>query len=257
MNKTSNTRPTRQDASQATELRGRLESDLALCIVSELLEAKADGFYIVLSSEVAELQLDGALGGMTHPNVASWLRPEIGNRWRGPGPGMLLIDRPGCSTERLTAKAIHETAHIATSSKLFSTTSPTAAAALTGLVKTPPQSWPAHRGAVAWRGHGLDFIRAVFHIAYRMTARGHNVCPALLLNWQGCGYRATWQDYYATLIDECDQREADPISEIHESLPPVEFMRLWAADLHESGNLVPSGGDVPSEGLFNLLTKGR
>lgn len=257
MTGTSTATTTRQTRSQETALRDRLESDLAAVIVQELWQSGAKGFYIVLSSEVPGLQLDGNLGGMTHPNVASWLRPEIGNRWRGNGPGMLLVDGPGCSPEWLTAKAIHETAHIATSIELFSNPSPTAAAALKGLVKTPPRSWPAHRGAVAWRGHGLDFVRAVFHIAYRMTARGHNVCPALLLNWQGCGYRTPWQDYYAALINECDQRESDPISEIHTSVPPAGFMRLWAADLHESKNLVPSGVSVTSGGLFDLLTKGR
>ena len=239
------------------ELRTRLENDLAMTIVSELFASSARGFYIVLASEVEGLQLDGTLGGMTHPAVSSWLRSEIGDRWRGHGPGMLLVDGPNCSPERFTAKAIHETAHIATSIKLFSTTSPTTAAALKGLVKTPPRSWPAHRGAVEWKGHGLDFVRAVFHIAYRMTGRGHTVFPDQLLNWQGCGYRTPWQDYYAALASECDQREADPISEIHESLPPIAFLRLWAEDLSESESLVPSGGSVPVGGLFDLLTKGR
>ncbi len=221
------------------ELRERLENDLAMTIVSELFAASARGFYVILASEVEGLQLDGNLGGMTHPAVSSWLRAEIGDRWRGHGPGMLLVDGPNCSPERLTAKAIHEAAHIATSIELFSAPSQATNAALTNLVATPPRSWPAHRAVSRWTGHGQDFIRAVFHLAYRMTARGHNVCPALLLNWQGCGYRATWQDYYATLIDECDQREAEPITAIHRSVPPMALVRLWAADVSESESLVP------------------
>lgn len=171
------------------ELRTRLENNLAMTIVSELLASKADGFYIVLASEVEGLQLDGNLGGMTHPSVSSWLRSEIGDRWRGNGPGMLIVDGEHCSPERLTAKAVHEAAHIATSIELFSAPSQATNAALTNIVATPPKSWPAHASQTRpWMGHNIHFIRAAIHIGWRMAGRGHTICPGMLLNWAGFGY---------------------------------------------------------------------
>ena len=215
------------------ELRDRLENDLAAIIVSELLAAGARGFYVVLSSEVASLQLDGNLAGMTHPNVASWLRPEIGTRWRGNGPAMLLVDAADCSPATLTAKAVHELAHIANSPELFSAQSPIVNAALSDLVTTPPRSWPAHRDE-AWSGHGPDFLRAVIHVADRLAARDHDVAPALLMDWTGYGYRSGWRPYFATLEAEIESREYEPISEIVRSPAPPAFLNLWDVDVAAS-----------------------
>ena len=231
MTETSNTRPTRQTRSQETELRDRLESDLAAVIVQELWQSGAGGFYIILASEVEGLQLDGNLGGMTHPAVSSWLRAEIGDRWRGHGPGMLLVDGQNCSPERLTAKAIHETAHIATSIELFSAPSQATNAALTNLVATPPRSWPAHRGASRWNGHGQDFIRAACHIGFRMAGRGHAVCPALLMNWSGMGYSSGWKAYFKALGSELESRESEAITAIANSPYPPGFVDLWRSDI--------------------------
>ena len=227
------------------ELRTRLENDLAMTIVSELLASSARGFYIVLASEVEGLQLDGNLGGMTHPAVSSWLRPEIGDRWRGNGPGMLLVDGENCSPERFTAKAIHETAHIATSIELFSAPSQAVNTALTGLVATPPRSWPAHRSAARWSGHGFDFIRAVFHLGYRMTARGHTIFPDLLMNWPGYGYASGWKAYYEALESELDSREFEAISGIAKSPCPKGFLELWLADIGTDCVPVNNSGSVP------------
>lgn len=165
-----------------------------------------------MSSEVPTLQCHKLVGGFYHPATSGWFQTELQPRWRGPGPCLFISDGPKATADFFIATAIHELAHVVLSTPMFLSSPIETVTAetqeqidppddsltperLKTIVVTTPKEWPAYKSAPRWFTHDCDFIRATFHVAYRMVKRDHRVCPRLLLCWDDYGYSG-WQGYY-------------------------------------------------------------
>ncbi len=169
--------------------------------------------------------------GACTSNIMSWqLRPylEDTGRWQGLGYCAAFYTS---HVNELAGIAIHEAAHMIVQGrpmpasnyrKLATAAGWTGEVPLTDFIEgCTPVSAPA------WRGHGVDFIRAALHL----HARWPDDVPIEHLRIAGRRYGLTPAQFYAwRLEDELQSHPTGSIREILETPPPTEFAELFRAD---------------------------
>jgi hypothetical protein len=82
----------------------------------------------------------------------------------------------------------------------------------------------------SWEGHGLRFIRACGHLAWRARQHGHQY-NLRDLGATGEGYGLSHASHYSQALGNEPRAMADlPIRQILDSPPPTAFAQLWAND---------------------------
>jgi hypothetical protein len=245
--------------------RDELEHDLSRLLRPELDLVGAAQIYAVWMSET-EIDCWEEIVGATHPRMSSWLRPEIGNRWTGPGPSMLLNDigifsldwwRDGTLMDVAVGVAIHELTHMAVRRDAYfpiQSSAPASGESQPGsrgpAAATDPHRARFDRACVAHdigvarpvhspEQHGSGFVRTLFHAAHRMQALNRYTPINSLIDWESAGSTAGglcgWS-YEYSVRDEVRAMEKLPLSEIVNTTPPDNFSELWERDHCRGGN---------------------
>lgn len=214
-----------------------LEADLACIIRHELEAAGARAVYVQSASECGIeffTAPNGGVIGATSASMATWLRSNIGNRWRGNGPAM-LINLEMCRelagvyepAQYSIARevACHELTHIVLRPELFrrTKTSPLRRqfdrVVFTSGVEAPDTTTQRD-------DHGPEFVRIVLHIAERLRRLGRTVNHTHLLDWGTC-CPARPMECERTLFPEIDGLIDLPLSEVAALAAPGAYLDLW------------------------------
>jgi hypothetical protein len=223
-------------------IRDRLEADLRQVLEKDLTLHNAAGPYLVLVSET-ELKPCGWFGGLSHPSMHKWLRKDIGPRWKGNGPAVLLVDTTIARREvsffspenNFVGVAIHEVAHTLDVGGMFT---PDVAPDGEVLRHTGPELFAATVAApedVSHRrserhGHDSTWIRVALHLRQRMVNLGWEVPFPTVINREVYGYYPP-AEYHRALGDEFEQLAEVPITLIRFADPPKRFTELYAQNL--------------------------
>ncbi len=216
-------------------LRDRLESDLAVVLKADLALHGAGGLYVVLISETA-LKPFGWFAGLSCPSMHKWLRDDIGARWRGSGPAVLIDDRTLCPAhpqDSLVGVALHEMAHALDWPTLFTaddiggqTVRHVRTSLFTQMVSSPDE--PYHPSPRA--GHDWRWIRCLLHLIHRMDLLGWNASLPIAMDREFYGYSSLAE--YRTALQGEPARLADlSFTAIRAIDPPQSFLDLYNDDL--------------------------
>lgn len=206
------------------ELRARLEDDFSAILRPELGLHGGSTCYIVLTRETRLVAEATDFYGATSPRMTGWFQREIGSRWQGPGPCVLLNETVlleefgGClsdATGAIAAICCHEFAHRLTDGGgLFEMPESDDRGLFEAMVFTS-RSNDGDRlpdPVMAFNPHTARFVRACMHLAHRMRIRGWKVPTSRLFGWWNrCGRPHVFE---RLLAGELGELEAVPIEQV-------------------------------------------
>jgi hypothetical protein len=244
-------------------LRLRAEA-LCLAVAPELRQRP---FYVMLTSDLPAAERSRTTAGHVSPTMDLYLRPHLGEQWRGRGPAMVVRDcllqgevaatlagfderlRP-IVEPRLWAVALpnfyrvvlHELAHIFALGGRYEPLGAAGEGAIRshgygGLVADIDRRIEADPDLDRQRPYHspANWLRAVIHLRHRATALGVALSPEPIERW-GC---SPFPLYVEALGDEPERFAGLPVAEILQRPLPAEYRRLLLADidLHSTPSL--------------------
>lgn len=221
-----------------------LEADLGDILYAEMKAAGCERLYIVRASEVSS-PVHARLLGVASQRACYAFRGMIGDRWRGPGPCVLLNDAAIDSGGRDWHEAVipiaasvicHEAAHaveMGLPSELTAQTTPWDAAFLAALAKCPngrSDIVDSSNGGPPWQLHGIAFIRLALHIAERLRAEGWPIFTGRVFSGELYGLSSE-VNYFLAFSPELKSLSGLTLSDIAAHPLPEAAQRLWEADV--------------------------
>ena len=243
-------------------LRLRAEA-LCLAIAPEL---RGRPFYVVLTSDLPAAERSTTTAGHTSLVLDEYLRPYLGERWRGRGPAIVVADALlrdeiaatlGGFSERLRDVAeprlwrvglpnfyrvvLHELGHAFAlgGGRALEEAGQGAVRAhgYSGLVADIDRRIEADPGLNRQRRYHspTTWLRLVIHLQHRASNLGVAVAPESIERW-GC---SPFPDYVRALGDEPERFARLPVAEILQRPLPAEYRRLVLTDidLHSTPSL--------------------
>lgn len=215
-----------------------MESDLNELLRPELSSADAARLYVVAQSQLENPELESF--GVYSEVIASVYRNEIGNRWEGNGPGMLIGDlnilreteREGRSSSiavrDICETAIHEAGHVLVETPMFLV--PPTSRSFTQRARASIQTFTGtYTDAKAFPrgGHTPEWARITLHLAWRMQCRGWPVDFDGL--WYCCATGLWRPTTLSAALSEEFTRLADvPLGQLCRHPAPAYFNELLA-----------------------------
>jgi hypothetical protein len=204
-------------------------------IVAELLGIPAA--YIVFDCELPAGSVEGCWGA-TWPGMGSMLREEIGARWRGDAPAMVLNataiaaslagqfveDLHGTIESMLLGVACHEVAHF------LEWPTPNGGGLSAGLTKTDflVDVTPRTRNRIPRASeHGPQFCWTCLHILHRLELRGIDVCLNSAIDYAVFNLPRPAFVMRSAVRREIVAMETLPLTLIARSPPPSHFVELF------------------------------
>lgn len=233
------------------QLRDDLEALAGELLAVELKVTDAGACYVVLASD-SGLGTGVPYAALTVSTFALWMRNEIGDRWRGNGPGMLLHDSQCMIANdrdfeiarcELLGCFAHELAHIVLQPGFYCRKVPdadlTEGRRVFHSVKTAQHTVSGFTDRQTQIfSHSDQFIRIALHICHRMEQRGFRVALPRLNVWAPANLTSPW--WYRDLIqDECERLAEAPLTVIGKSDVPKDFKDLWNSDVASFFNSNP------------------
>jgi len=123
---------------------------------------------------------------------------------------------------------------------------------------------PAASAPCSWAGHGGDFIRTLFHAAYRVRQVADEWLPRT--GWfdpKQYSLPSREDEYRAALGDEPERLADVPLTELSSIEPPASFAKLWRDDVQAWFNAIKNPSDLQASAwargltLFSVFPKGN
>lgn len=232
----------------------------ALCL-AVAPELRGRPFYVMLTSDLPVSERSRTTAGHVSPTMDLYLRPYLGERWRGRGPAMVVHDcllqgeiaaTLGGFSERLRDVAkprlwrvalpnfyrtvLHELGHVFA---LGGDYEPLGAAGQEsirshgygGLVADIDKRIEADPDLDRQRRYHspVSWLRLVIHLQHRATALGVAVAPEPTERW----HCSPFPDYVRALGDEPERCAGLPVAEILQRPLPAEYRRLVLTDIDQ------------------------
>lgn len=191
----------------------------SLLIRHELGLHSCEKLYIVFGSEMRLPQGTG-VGGMTAPLMSSALRQEIGRRWIGNGPCILICDQEYAThfdnvvANLFTSIAIHELAHAVDRNTFCGDVT---------------HDWQRAGGQKSQLfHHPWSWLRTMIHLSERAIAKGILQSPICMHTWGLYSAEQSYHQCLSVLRDEIRSLSRDHISVLKTVFPPHEFIAMCA-----------------------------
>jgi len=209
-----------------------------LCRVAAGSDLAGAGCYVIDAADLpagtdfAACKARAFTAGNLSRTMEAWL--TACGRWTGPGFCTIVQRSEFPTYNAACAIALHELAHHL---GYLALANQVELAHRWGVaVESPAAAWSAAFAPIAapvvpWEGHGLAFIRASLHIAFRARVL-HSWLGIEALRVAGPSYGlSTCFEYADAIGDERTERAAEPITTILATEPPAEFTDLFNRDV--------------------------
>ncbi len=240
----------------ATGTLTRRAEALCLAVAPEL---RGRPFYVMLTSDLPAAERSRTTAGHVSPTMDLYLRPHLGERWRGRGPAMvvhdcLLRDEIAATLEEYSERlrdvaeprlwavglpnfyrlVLHELGHVfalggryeplgtAGQGAIRSNGYSRLVADIDRRIEADPnldRQRPYHSPA--------NWLRLVIHLQHRAAALGVAVAPEPTERW----HCSPFPDYVRALGDEPERFAGLPVAEILQRPLPAEYRRLVLSDI--------------------------
>lgn len=217
-----------------TNLRNRIEQDANSILANDLKSNGGQSAYVVLGSETG-FQFDATdFHGLYHSDLHKILQTDIGDRWNGAGPAVLVADRFIHDDETFVGICLHELAHAVDYPGMFrpdaidgQRVQHVRRSTFANRVANPTEHDHLFAPLSIRNGHEWPWIRATLHLHHRFLARGWECPMPYLFDHEHYGYYANPAAFRRALEDEPERLIDVPLTELKDIDPPARFTELY------------------------------